>query len=171
MKESSKRRLLAVIVLTTIFLTGLFLLEAEAELQADTQDNKELTGEELVMLEQNTILSSVAPTLDIDPEPEFVPEGVIRTITAYSSTVDQTNSEPFITASGEWVKDGIVAANFLPFGTQIRIPTVFGDKVFTVTDRMHPRNDGKIDIWFPSREEAIKFGVKKTEIEILRKTR
>ena len=37
----------------------------------------------------------------------------IVTITAYSSTPDQTDSTPFITAYNTFVRDGIVAANFL----------------------------------------------------------
>ena len=104
---------------------------------------------------------------------------VVNTITAeltgYSSTVDQTNSEPFITASGARVRDGIVAANFLDFGTEIRIPEYFGDKVFVVKDRMNtrynsPRDgsyDGYIDIWFGSRQEANNFGRVRGKIEIL----
>lgn len=88
-------------------------------------------------------------------------------ITAYSSTENQTDDDPFITASGKQVRPGIVAANFLPFGTKIKIPEVFNDKIFVVEDRMHPKNDGKIDIWFPTQEEALLFGVKKSRIEIL----
>ncbi len=92
---------------------------------------------------------------------------VRTTVTAYSSTVDQTNSQPFITASGAWVGDGIVAANFLPFGTQIRIPAFFGDKIFVVKDRMNSRYTNRVDIWFSSRQQAINFGLKNTDIEIV----
>src|SRR5258708_6536739 len=53
-------------------------------------------------------------------------------VTAYSSTPDQTDDTPFITASGYHVHDGVIAANFLPFGTKLTIPSVFGDKIFTV---------------------------------------
>ena len=70
-------------------------------------------------------------------------------LTAYSSTADQTDSTPFITASGSHVRDGIVAANFLAFGTKVKIPEIFGDKVFTVEDRMALKHSDKIDIWFP----------------------
>lgn len=85
---------------------------------------------------------------------------------AYSSTVDQTDSTPFITANGKHVADGIVAANFLPFGTKIKIPELYGDKIFSVEDRMNPRYYYKIDIWMETREEAIQFGVQYIEIEI-----
>ncbi len=88
-------------------------------------------------------------------------------VTGYSSTVDQTDSDPFITASGSYVKDGIIAANFLPFGAKVRLPEAYGDKVFVVEDRMHPRKKYQVDIWFPSRQEALNFGIKTIEIEVV----
>ncbi len=91
------------------------------------------------------------------------------TVTAYSSTPDQTDDTPFITASGAWVYDGIVASNFLPFGTKVRFPELFRDKIFTVDDKMHNRfTDTRVDIWFPDRESAKEFGIKETIMEILR---
>src|SRR3990167_5924685 len=80
-------------------------------------------------------------------------------LTAYSSSVDETDDTPFITASGKHVRDGIVATNFLPFGTKIKIPSLYGDKIFVVEDRMHPRKKQQIDIWFPERWQAVDFGI------------
>ena len=95
-----------------------------------------------------------------------VPGMAIRVLaTAYSSTVDQTDGNPFITASGTRVHRGTMAANFLPFGTQVRI----GNSEYTVLDRMNSRYNGKyiVDLWFPSRGEAIQFGVQVIEMEII----
>lgn len=88
--------------------------------------------------------------------------------TAYTSTPDQTDSDPFIAASGKHVYDGMIAANWLPFGTKIKIPSLYGDKIFTVDDRMNPRYGyGRMDIWLnASKAEARQFGVKRVEIEI-----
>jgi len=99
-------------------------------------------------------------------------QAAVRTIkvviTAYSSTHDQTDDTPLITASGKYVKDGIIANNMLPFGTKIRIPGLYGNKVFTVEDRMNKRKpDHQFDIWFPSKDLAVNFGVKTAYIEIL----
>lgn len=91
----------------------------------------------------------------------------IVSATAYSSTVDQCDSTPFITASGQSVRDGIIATNFLPFGTKVRIPELYGDKVFEVQDRMNARYYTRIDIWMPSRGQALYFGVKQVKIEVL----
>lgn len=92
------------------------------------------------------------------------------TVTAYSSTPDQTDSTPFITANGQHVRDGIIAANFLPFGTRVRFPELYGDKVFTVEDRMHPRFPMRADVWMEERGEAVRFGIKRNvTLEVLPK--
>ena len=87
--------------------------------------------------------------------------------TAYSSTKDQTDDTPFITAMGTHVRDGVVAANFLPLGTVIRIPEIFGEKTFVVEDRMNKRYDFRLDLWFPTRGEAKQWGLKKVKIEVV----
>ncbi|HLC99800.1 MAG TPA: hypothetical protein VJC11_02455 [Patescibacteria group bacterium] len=89
------------------------------------------------------------------------------TATAYSSTRDQTDASPFISASGVHVFDGMVAANFLRFGTKIRIPDYYGDKQFVVLDRMNPRFSSRVDVWMDSRGKAKQFGVRHVRIEVL----
>lgn len=89
-------------------------------------------------------------------------------VTAYSSTPDQTDSTPFTTAMGSTVRDGIVATNFLPFGTKVKFPEIYGDKIFVVEDRMALKNSHKVDIWFPDRQSALEFGVKYTEVVVLK---
>ena len=88
-------------------------------------------------------------------------------ITAYSSTPDQTDDTPFITASGTHVRDGVVAANFLKIGTKIKIPELYGSKVFVVEDRMASRYFHRVDIWFANTAQARKFGIQEAEIVIL----
>ncbi len=89
-------------------------------------------------------------------------------VTAYSSTPGQTDDTPFITASGKYVGDGIIANNMLPFGTKVKIPALYGDKIFTVEDRMNKRmGNYRMDIWFPERAQAINFGVKTAEVIVL----
>jgi len=98
------------------------------------------------------------------------------TVTAYSSTVDQCDSTPCITANGfdlcknykERATADTIAANFLKFGTHVRLADAFGDQVFIVRDRMNSKYNGqnRIDVWMPTREEAIAFGVKRIKMEI-----
>jgi|SRR5581483_10329934 len=93
---------------------------------------------------------------------------ITMVVTAYSSTPEQTDDTPFITASGKHVSDGIIANNLLPFGTKIRIPELYGDKVFTVEDRMNSRMGTRhVDIWFSNTQQAVDFGAKVTKVEIL----
>ena len=103
-------------------------------------------------------------------------QGVIKTIkvviTAYSSSWDETTGIPgvsgTITASGKTVSPEIVANNMLPFGTRIRIPALYGNKIFIVGDRMASyKSNYHIDLWMPSKTLAVNFGVKKADIEIL----
>ena len=88
-------------------------------------------------------------------------------VTAYSSTPDQTHGDPFITASGSRVRDGIIAANFRPIGTKVRFPDYYGNKVFVVEDRMNARYWQRADIWMETRDEAKQWGIRYTTIEIL----
>ncbi len=88
------------------------------------------------------------------------------TVTAYSSTPDQTDATPFIAASGKTVHDGMVAANFLHFGTRVKFPDFSGDKVYIVEDRMHERFSNRMDIWMETREEAVQFGIRRLKVEI-----
>lgn len=89
-------------------------------------------------------------------------------VTAYSSTPDQTDDTPFITATGNRVRDGIIAANFLSFGTRVMFPDYSGRKVYVVDDRMNRRFPYRADIWMETREEARKFGIKLLKMEVLR---
>ncbi len=78
------------------------------------------------------------------------------------------SGNPSVTALGTFPRDGVVAANFLPFGTKIKIPSLFGDKIFTVEDRMSSRFQNTVDIVVSSQREARSFGVKSAYIEIIK---
>lgn len=127
------------------------------------------TTENSMFVGDNFLLASKTPTKNvfyglarnISARELYVP------MTGYSSTPDQTDSSPFITANGTYVHDGVIAANFLPFGTKIKIPDYFGDKIFTVHDRMNKRYWQKVDIWFPDRQSALEFGLRTLKIQIL----
>ena len=133
---------------------------AEAIIQSSS-DNME---EKLIISGGNTLISSTNPA---NPDPKVAREMNV-VITAYSSTVHETDETPLITASGIQVKDGIIANNLLPFGTRIRIPEIYGDKIFLVEDRMNWKaGNYHIDIWEDSYQDALNFGAKTTYIEVL----
>ncbi len=124
-------------------------------------------AESVLVEEVNALLNESPVTVaqsDVNADVERV---VTTTVTAYSSEVAQTDDTPYITASGTHVRQGVVAANWLPIGTRVRIPDFFGDQVFVVEDRMHPRHTNRLDVWFPTKAEAVQFGARKAQIEIL----
>jgi len=125
-----------------------------------------------------SISSVFSPTLaehklEIDKDNFILGEPMVKRIgyfkiTGYSSSYDETDDDPWITASNSFVREGIVASNDLPFGTKIRIPSLFGDKILIVEDRLNERFKGVIDVWFPTKEEALNFGVhEEVLVEIL----
>ena len=150
-----------VIVSTLCFCLGNSLIETNlAKELADFR--MENLGKSLIIVQKNSLVA-----VDNFQNPEV--KKVIKVIaTGYSSSPEETDESPLITASGIKVQEGIVANNLLPFGTEIRIPEIYGDKIFKVEDRMHWRKSYyQIDIWFSSKEEAQDFGAKKTYIEVL----
>lgn len=124
----------------------------------DTQDNFYFDKETIDSLLEGRFYSK---------QPVVAPGTYTMTVTAYSSSVAQCDASPFITASGQRVRDGIVAANFLPLGTKIKIPALFGDKIFEVQDRMAQRHWGRVDVWFADYWKAARFGARELEVEIM----
>ena len=117
-----------------------------------------------LLTQGNSLLPNSNPN---EPEPKVIKRITVVT-TAYSSTVWETDDDPFTTAAGTQVRDGIVANNLLAFGTRIRLPEIYGDKIFVVEDRMSwKKGYYHVDIWFPSYFEAKSYGAKNTYIEIL----
>ncbi len=180
--ESSIGNVLLSLIATIVSLS---LLAIVLYFEDEAYDTPEFEGfshkEDLIIEDDYFLLLSSSPTfhkpqVTASGVPVRVGKTILAELSGYSSTPCQTNSQPFITASGKRVRDGIVAANFLDFGTEIRIPQIYGDKIFVVKDRMnfrysppydHLPHQGFIDIWFPNRTEALNFGRIQTKVEIL----
>ena len=149
--------------------------EAEERKTASTQNIQTVEAYSEFTLEKKvTVKKTVKVTAK--PKPVFAKKSIAATndvssrwvtVTAYSSTVDQCDASPFITASGTRVRDGIIATNLLAFGTKVKFPSMYGDKVFTVEDRTNARFSNRADIWFATRAEAKQFGIKKLEMVIV----
>ena len=149
---------------------GLFIFAPWAfpQLLAIAAESQSLNVAEVVPL-MVPYLSSVPTDVLLFPQAGLRPERYTIKLpaTAYSSTPDQTDSTPFITASGTNVRWGVVAANFLPIGTRLRLPDHYGDQVFVVEDRMNERYNVRLDIWMESREQAKHWGLKQVVVEVL----
>ncbi len=88
--------------------------------------------------------------------------------TGYSSSVFETDDTPFITAANTQTREGIIALSrdLLSRHTP-GAPFSFGNNVhvsglgnFVVEDVMNARWTNRIDVWFPTRAQAIEFGVR-----------
>jgi 3D (Asp-Asp-Asp) domain-containing protein len=116
---------------------------------------------------EDVFVSSLPTAADLD-----IKWSGYYSMTAYNSLAGQTDSTPCITANGfDLCKHGIedsIAANFLKFGTKVRIPELFGDRIFVVRDRMNRRYTSRVDIWMKSYENARDFGLKYAKIEVLK---
>ena len=118
---------------------------------------------------------TVAPSFPdmAEAEPRKV---ILAVMTAYSSDVGQTDDSPCIPADSTYDlcehynqegEQNTIATNFLPLGTKVKFPELYGDKIFVVRDRMNARYGyGRGDIWMPSRAEAVSFGVKRVKMEV-----
>lgn len=128
------------------------------------QDNKtSIIDYPIIETKQEFVANNHLPKIADRP-----PKRILNlTVTAYSSTPWETDGDPFTTASGMRVADGIIAANFLPFGAKVKFPEYSGDKIYTVQDRISMRYYHRADIWFPAYQEAKQFGVKYLTMEIL----
>jgi 3D (Asp-Asp-Asp) domain-containing protein len=165
---NKQKNLIVILFAAVVFFFSALILTIEAKTDNINNLAQGYSSEKSYSLSEsnNLLLSGKKDTEAGSSQGKYQKIKVI--ITAYSSTTWQTDDTPFETASGLTVKDGIVANNLLPFGTEIKIPELYGDKVFTVEDRMHSRKGNyHVDIWFPTLEQAQKFGVKEAYIEVL----
>lgn len=114
---------------------------------------------------KSDLASHETSNLNIPDNSRFV------TLTAYNSEVAQCDGDPCTTASGFNVcKHGIedtVAANFLPLGTKIKIPELFGDRVFVVRDRTSKKYSDRVDVWMIEKKDALQFGKRRAHIVVL----
>ena len=88
---------------------------------------------------------------------------LLAQVTAYSSSLDETEGDPFITASGKRVRDGVIACSReYPFGTRFLIE----GKLYVCLDRLARKYDHRIDIWKPNKAEALQFGRRELPVEV-----
>lgn len=135
--------------------------QANGGIISDSQ--AEINQEMINVMEFNGRLPQ-SPQTNIEWSDSFV-------ITAYNSEAGQTDGSPCVTANNFNVcRHGVedtIAANFLPFGTKVKIPALFGDRIFVVRDRMNKRYSDRVDVWMIEKPDALKFGVRIAKIEVL----
>ncbi len=100
--------------------------------------------------------------------------------TAYNSTPGQTDATPFITATGTRTRPGVIALSrdllrVFPYGTRVIIEDLSGkyssmlkNRVFIVEDTMAARKTNSVDVWMPTRSEALNWGARQIRITAVR---
>ncbi len=86
------------------------------------------------------------------------------TITAYSSTVDQTDSTPFETAcmTEPAIWTVAVSQDLYDMGwTCGKCVDIHGVGILCINDKMHHRKKNQLDVWVRSRGQAKRFGIMK----------
>jgi len=83
------------------------------------------------------------------------------TVTWYTSSVDECDDTPFITADGSRTRHGIVAVSRdllgeIAFGDSVYIE---GHGGYVVHDTMNARWRRRVDIWCDDKQEAIRNGI------------
>lgn len=87
-------------------------------------------------------------------------------ISAYTSSEDETDDTPTITANGETTGPGTIACpSRYKFGTLIEIE----DRIYKCNDRMAKRyrDTNHFDIWFETKREALIFGRQKLTVSVI----
>jgi len=85
------------------------------------------------------------------------------TVTAYCSCQKCCGREAQgITASGKKVGRGMIAADWgvLPQGARVRL-AIFPGRTFVVEDTGSAITGNRIDVWLPSHQAAIEFGIRR----------
>lgn len=187
---SRKQNIVLLIIITCIFQFVLFYAPALAD-QAVKEAQAQETGLNSPYIDDvsspevmtNPAVTKEMIVFDQSDAPSTAPKAIATTtpvkvirvdkhvITAYNSEVSQTDDDPCTTANGYNLcknnKEDSIAANFLKFGTKVRIPDLFGDRVFVVRDRMAARHADRVDVWMKNHSDAMQFGVKVAKIEVL----
>jgi 3D (Asp-Asp-Asp) domain-containing protein len=144
------------------FALAYVVLPIEASASVDLDHSDQALALEINAMQNSFRDYGVLPVSDLRG-PAYT---ITVTATAYNSLPNQTDDTPFITASGTTVRHGVLAANFLPIGTRVKIPEIYGDDIFIVEDRMNPRYHQRVDIWMEDYSDAIQFGVRNIDIEV-----
>lgn len=166
------KKIITFLLVALVFQFILFPMPAladEAVKQAEAAKNQEAENISLNIIKTEEV---AIPVLPEKKTPKYkVVRTSTHTMTAYNSEAAQTDDSPCITANGfnvcEHGVEDTIAANFLKMGTKVRIPDLFGDRVFVVRDRMNARHANRVDVWFKERSAAMKFGIKVAKIEVL----
>lgn len=159
-----KRNLISIVV-ESLLAIALILTSSPASAQADVQASQ---ANQSFMMGRQTNQEAAGESVDEDETMEMkteeTPEPLLHEFLATAYCLRG------LTSSGVRANPGSVAADpdVLPLGSIIRLHAGEHSGIYTVLDTGAKVRGRRLDIWFPSYEEAIEFGVRKVKVEIIR---
>ncbi len=150
------------------------VIEQDKLLKVQKERQNDLTEFEEVIAEKDEYIAELLYKLE--EEQKDLAKHIIRAeVTSYAPLDPDAvegmcySGDPSITATGTTVRYGVAAADFskLPAGTVLDIPG-YGIAVVEDTGSALREHDGyAIDVFMPTREEALEWGRQYLDIEIL----
>ena len=106
----------------------------------------------------------IAPVTDIVRPGAVKPQVIVKTFFATAYCLKGQ------TASGIPVRKGMIAADprILPLGSVVRIQAGNYSGIYTVLDTGGAVRGQRIDVYLPTRAEAMRFGARRVKVEVLR---
>ena len=131
------------------------------------------------------VVFTIVGTLELMPEethfdrwyatPEYVHEvergdDLIMTVTAYTSCPSETDDTPYLTATMDSCRVGIVAGDpdIFPFGTKFIIPGYNRGRACVMLDSGSKIKGYALDLWMPDKESARKWGRRTVKVKRVR---
>lgn len=121
-------------------------------------------------------LSNAASTVAVPGLKRPKEEHLMAVITAYTPRVEENDSDPLISADGNYVYDGLIACSReYPFGTKV----IVNGRTYRCGDRMARKNDHAtnlslsaphFDIWMASLSSARQWGRRSVPVTIVYNT-
>ena len=86
-------------------------------------------------------------------------------VTGYTSSSEETDDTPFLTAAQTKTRPGVIACpRDIPFFTKVEIDGI----IYFCEDRLNLRHTNRFDIWFPTKSEALEWGIQDKVVKVFK---
>jgi 3D (Asp-Asp-Asp) domain-containing protein len=146
------------------------ILTLTARIDKISKQNVEYQNQIDALAQQINALAQQINTIQTQHKPDRGGErGCMMEVTAYwEGSCGKSPNDPDygITASGEYVQDGFVAAGpEYPIGTRLYIP--YFDRIFTIMDRGGMIGNGQLDVYMEDYASCMEFGRRELEVWVM----
>lgn len=119
-------------------------------------------------VEKPAVTATVEEPVSAEEEEFDKRQTIEMQVTAYCPCVKCTGTgSPGVTASGHKIQDGdvfVAADKKYPFGTEMIVPGYNDDQPVEILDRGGAIKGNRVDVFFPTHEEALEWGVQDLDV-------